>query len=176
MGDRSVWVISGIVILGATMFSLMEPVIPLHLESHLGVSSTIIGILFMGMWLGFGAVSPLGGFPSDRWGSTRCMAVGLGLMALSVPALSIPAHVAVEGVVMVVVGIAVGVALAPTLPELANAVNRLGGGSYASVYAIWNQFFAIGMAVGPLAGGLLRDTSACERRSPPPPSRSPPTP
>ena len=35
-------------------------------------------------------------------------------------------------------------------------MDRLGGGSYASVYAIWNEVFAIGMATGPLAGGLLR--------------------
>jgi MFS family permease len=136
----------------------MEPVIPLHLEDHLGASSTMIEVLFMGMWLGFGAASPLGGVLSDRWGSTRTMAIGLGLMALFVPALSMPDHMLLEAVVMVVVGIAFGVTLAPTLPELADAVDRLGGGSYASVYAIWNEFFAIGMAVGPLAGGRLRDT------------------
>jgi predicted MFS family arabinose efflux permease len=85
------------------------------------------------------------------------MAVGLGLMALSVPGLSVPDHVLGEAVVMVIVGIAVGVTLAPALPELANPVDRLGGRSYGSVYAVWNEFFAIGMAVGPLAGGLLPD-------------------
>ena len=157
MAERSVWVISGIVILGATLFSLMEPVIPPHLEVRLDASPTMIGVLFMGMWLGFGAASPVAGFLSGHWGSTRCMAVGLALMALFVPGLSLPDNAVVQAVLMILVGIAVGITLAPTLRELANAVDRLGGGSYGSIYAIWNEFFAIGMAVGPLAGGLLRE-------------------
>lgn len=157
LGERSIWVTSGIVILGASLFSLMEPVIPPHLEVRFDASSTLIGVLFMGVWLGFGAASSLAGFLSDRWGPTRCMAVGLALMALFVPWLSFPDHAVVQAVVMALVGLAVGLTLAPTLPELANAVDNLGGGSYGSVYAIWNEFFAVGMAVGPLAGGLLRE-------------------
>ena len=158
IGERSIWVISGIVILGATLFSLMEPVIPPHLEVRLHASSTLIGLLFMGMWLGFGAASPLAGLISDRLGATRCMAIGLALMALVVPGLSLPDHVVIQAILMALTGFAVGVTLAPTLPELANAVDRLGGGSYGSVYALWNEFFAIGMAVGPLVGGLLRES------------------
>ena len=54
-------------------------------------------------------------------------------------------------------GIACAILLAPTLPELAAGVDRQGGGAYASVYALFNEAYAVGMMIGPLLGGFLAE-------------------
>jgi MFS family permease len=61
-------------------------------------------------------------------------------------------------VILVLIGLVSAPVLVAALPELADRVDRLGGGAYASVYAILNIAYAIGMVAGPFAGGLLTDS------------------
>jgi multidrug resistance protein len=154
--DPSVVVISITVVVTAAVFSLMEPVMPLHLHTDLGASSAIIGLMFSGTMVGFGATSPVSDILSERWGRSWCIAGGLVILALTVPLLSVPGQLVLEAGLMLLLGAGTGLVLAPTLPDLADAVDRLGGGSYASAYAIWNAFYAVGMVAGPVEGGLLR--------------------
>src|SRR5215213_8865817 len=83
------------------------------------------------------------------------MALGLGALALALPAVALPGSLWLVAVAMVALGVAASLALAPTLAELAAAVDRRGGGGYGAVYAIFNDAYAVGLTIGPLAGGFL---------------------
>lgn len=156
--DRVVLATAATVALGAGAMSLLEPTLPLHLQQQLRVSPGVIGLLFGVATFAYGISSPLAGALADRWGRRRIMAVGLATMACTLPLLALPRSILLEAGVLTVVAVACGLTLTPALPELADAVDRRGGGAYASVYAIFNTAYALGMLGGPVAGGLLADT------------------
>lgn len=53
-------------------------------------------------------------------------------------------------------------ALTPCLPEFAEIVARVSPGSYASVYALYNVYYSIGMILGPVVGGAVVETMGFE--------------
>jgi DHA1 family solute carrier family 18 vesicular amine transporter 1/2 len=83
------------------------------------------------------------------------MAVGVVLMAVSLPLVGVPDALAITLVAVLVVSIAYALLMTPTLPEMADAVDRRGGGAYASAYAVFNAAYAAGMMAGPIIGGAL---------------------
>ena len=50
---------------------------------------------------------------------------------------------------------AYGVSQTPALPELGDAVDQHGGGAYATVYALFNETYSVGMMAGPVVGAAL---------------------
>jgi len=72
------------------------------------------------------------------------MTFGIIAMAATLPLLVVPRTVVMAGVVLVLVDVAFGFLMNPTLDELATAVDRGHTGAYASVYAIFNMAYAIG--------------------------------
>jgi len=59
------------------------------------------------------------------------------------------------GAALTAVSVLYAFALNPTFTELADAVDRRGTGSYASVYAIYNIAYGIGMVGSDALAGLL---------------------
>jgi DHA1 family solute carrier family 18 vesicular amine transporter 1/2 len=116
-----------------------------------------IGILFGITTLSYGMISPLAGWLSDRCGTFVVMMSGLLILAVSLPLVIIPKSLILAGAVLFLVGASAGFALTPTLPELANSVDRLGGGAYATAFAVFNMAYSLGMIFGPIAGGGLAD-------------------
>jgi DHA1 family solute carrier family 18 vesicular amine transporter 1/2 len=155
--DSIVLKIFGVVLLGASAISILEPILPIYLEEHLGANSMHIGILFGITTLSYGMISPLAGWLSDRCGTFVVMMSGLLILAVSLPLVIIPKSLILAGAVLFLVGAAAGFALTPTLPELANSVDRLGGGAYATAFAVFNMAYSLGMIFGPIAGGGLAD-------------------
>jgi predicted MFS family arabinose efflux permease len=155
--DRGVVVAAGAVVVGAGTWALLEPTLPLYLEREFALSPAGIGLLFGAATLAYGLATPPIGALSDRWGHRPTMALGVVLLALSLPLVSLPgALLAVVGGVLIL-SVAYGMVLTPALPALADAVDRRGGGGYAAVYAIFNAAYAGGMMAGPIVGGLLAD-------------------
>ncbi|MGH3145254.1 MAG: MFS transporter [Rubrobacter sp.] len=124
--DRVVLLGGVAVLLAAGANASIEPVLPLHLSQALGATPTEIGLLFGASTLAFGVFSPAAGTLSDRLG--RLAVVGLGLLAtgVSLPLLVASDSLWVEALAMGVFGVAVGLALAPTMPFLADAAERRG--------------------------------------------------
>jgi len=75
--DRSIFIISSVVIIGAALPAFLEPTLPVHLQTHFSASPTIIGVLFMVPTLGYGISTPLVGWLSDRLGLRPLMLIGL---------------------------------------------------------------------------------------------------
>jgi DHA1 family solute carrier family 18 vesicular amine transporter 1/2 len=155
--DRSVLVAAGTVIVGAGVWALLEPTLPLYLERAFGLSAGAVGLLFGAATLVYGIASPVVGALSDRWARRPTMAVGVLGLALSLPLVGLPHGVLLAAGALVLLSVAYGFAVTPALPELAEAVDRRGRGGYAAAYAIFNAAYAGGMMTGPLVGGLLAD-------------------
>ncbi len=153
--DRRILLASGTVALGAATWGLLEPVLPLYLERQLGMTPAAIGLLFGGATIAYGVAAPAVGTASDRWGRRPLMAAGLALLALALPLLVLPQQALLASGALVLVAVAYGVSQTPALPELGDAVDRYGGGGYATVYALFNETYSIGMMAGPAVGAAV---------------------
>jgi MFS family permease len=145
----------GVVVLGSTLLSLLEPTLPLHLETRLRASPVAVGLLFGLATLAYGLSAPLAGVLSDRWGRNRIMAIGLVATLVTFPLIALPHTRFLEACALVPLGMACAFLLSPTMPELADAVDRHGHATYGIVYALFNTAYAVGMLAGPGIGGLL---------------------
>lgn len=142
--DRSVQAAAVVVVLSSIGWSLLEPLFPSHLERELGASPATVGLLFTISSLAYGLGAPLVGKVVDRFGPWPTMTFGIVAMAATLPLLVVPRTIVMAGVVLVLVDIAFGFLMNPTLDELANVVDRGYPGAYASVYAVFNMAYSIG--------------------------------
>jgi MFS transporter, DHA1 family, solute carrier family 18 (vesicular amine transporter), member 1/2 len=144
------------VFLVSSALSMLEPILPLDLTTRLAASSAVIGLVFGAATLANGATSPFVGVLADRHpqGLRRLMAAGLIVSGGLMPLLIVPNSAWVVAVVLGAFAIAYGFVLVPALPELAAISERHGGGAYAAVYGTFNIAYSLGMAAGPLVGGV----------------------
>ncbi len=156
--DRRVLVTSGVIVVATGALTMLEPLLPLYLEQDRGISPGMIGVLFGVVSLAFALISPLAGGAADRWGRQPVMLAGLVALGLILPLLALPQTLIWIAVVLFLLGGVNALAISPSLPELADAVDAHGGHAYAMVYAIFNAAYAGGMMVGPVAGGVLFST------------------
>ncbi|MBK5345674.1 MFS transporter [Bacillus sp. TH22] len=155
--DFEVLKIFGVVLLGSSAISILEPTLPIYLMEHLGANTVHIGFLFGITTLAYGLASPIAGWLSDKSGTFSIMMIGLIILAAFLPLVTIPNSLVLEGVILFFLGAAAGLVLTPTLPELANSVDRLGGGAYATAFAVFNVAYSVGMMIGPIFGGFFAD-------------------
>jgi multidrug resistance protein len=153
--DRGMQVAAGATAVAAGAWGLLEPTLPLRMEEEFDFSPGAVGLLFGAATLVYGVSTPLIGALSDRWGGRRTMVAGAVLLAGALPLLGAPDAVAIVVAGLLLVSVAYGFLLTPTLPEMAAVVDRRGGGAYASAYAVFNAAYAAGMMAGPVIGGAL---------------------
>lgn len=144
------------VFLASSALSMLEPILPLDLSTRLLAGPVAIGLVFGAATLANGATSPVVGALSDRYpqGQRQLMAIGLIGAGALMPLLIVPDSQIGVGAVLSVFAIAYGFVLVPALPELAQLAQRHGGGGYAAVYGTFNITYSLGMAAGPLLGGI----------------------
>src|SRR5262249_20327226 len=94
--NRRFLIPGGVVFLGATVLTLLEPTLPLHLCDRLHVGPTTIGLLFAAAVVAYSLTAPIAGRVSDRWGRIRTMAFGVAATLLLLPLLSLPRSEASE--------------------------------------------------------------------------------
>jgi multidrug resistance protein len=152
--DRRFLLTAGVVVVGSTVLSLLEPTLPLYLGTRFGASPATIGLLFGAATLAYGICSPLAGMFADRWGGRAALTIGLVATAVVLPLVCGPGSLPGEIAVLVLLGIACAFLLAPTLPELADAADRCGHVPYGSAYSLFSAAYAVGMLLGPVLGGL----------------------
>jgi MFS transporter, DHA1 family, solute carrier family 18 (vesicular amine transporter), member 1/2 len=155
VSDRAVLAAAVVVILSSIGWSLLEPLFPGHLARVAHASPATVGLLFTISSLMYGLTAPLVGKVVDRWGAWPTMTFGVIAMAVTLPLLALPTTIVWAGVVLVVVDVAFGFLMNPTLDELASAVDRGHDGAYASVYAIFNMAYSVGTIGTTLVAGAL---------------------
>ena len=143
-----------VVVMGATL-AMLEPVLPLFFSRRLGMSPPQIGLLF-GAAAGVLIVMPIAYGPLvARWGSRRLVRLGLVLMALWLPMLSLAAGVKSALVLMLVEWMVVPLAVTPSLAYMAEVTSIDGADAYGVGYGVYNTAWAIGLLIGPALGGFV---------------------
>lgn len=153
--NRTILLMAGVIVMVAAATALLEPVLPLYLSQGLGVSPTLIGLLFAVTVVASLIASPLSYTVAERFGRKRVIIAGLICAAIILPALTLSGSFLVEVVLMAALGAVLAIGLASVPLEMTDVIDRLGTGGYGAVYAIYNLALSFGMMAGPIAGGLL---------------------
>ncbi|WP_242222225.1 MFS transporter [Bacillus cereus group sp. BfR-BA-01380] len=154
---HSLFMIIGIIILGAALPSALEPTLPLYLHNVLHASSGTIGLLFAVPTLAYGFTAPVIGTLSNKLGRNQTMIIGLIIAALCFPFITLVPNMITEIFVLAVLGISFSFLLAPALPELTHLADQSGIRAYGTLFAIYNTAYSIGMFCGPTLSGSLSD-------------------
>lgn len=152
---RGVAVCALVVIAGGGTIAMLEPVIPLVLESRLGLGPAAIGTLFGIAAVASTTLHPVYGRLSDRWGGRRLMMTGLVGSALLLPALNFATDFRSAAIAMVMMWAVFSMIVTPSLAYMASAASAAGFESYGVVYGVYNMAWAVGLMIAPALGGLL---------------------
>ncbi|RCX22521.1 multidrug resistance protein [Fontibacillus phaseoli] len=155
--NRSLLLITGVVIIGAAVPSVLEPTLPIHLQQEFGAKPGMIGMLFAIPTLAYGLATPVIGKLSSKIGYKRAMLVGLVAVAISLPLAALPNSMWMQAASLVLLGVSMGMVLAPCLPALAELSENSGLSSYGITFAIYNTAYSIGMMLGPVSSGFLTE-------------------
>jgi MFS transporter, DHA1 family, solute carrier family 18 (vesicular amine transporter), member 1/2 len=153
--DPAVQIAALIVVVVVGSWGLLEPLLPTHLARFAQTRPSTAGTLFAIAALFYGLCPPLVERATERYGLRPTMASGLLVMALTLPLLALPMPLVSVGVLLTTVSVAYGFALNPTFTELAEAVDRRGTSCYASVYAVYNIAYGLGMIGCDALAGIL---------------------
>jgi MFS transporter, DHA1 family, multidrug resistance protein len=144
-----------IIVVGAATFGLAEPYMPVYLYQTFAASPTAIGLAF-GLMALLGAVTqPFAGKLYDRHGGRKMITAGLFASALVLAVAMLMPTLALTAGVFALIGCAISFVLSPMMPLLADLYgNGAEGGSQGFAYGVYNTLFSLGLALGPLIGGL----------------------
>ncbi|WP_459503648.1 MFS transporter [Bacillus sp. C1] len=154
---RSLFIMIGIIIIGSALPSALEPTLPLYLQNTLHLSPGTIGLLFAVPTLAYGFTAPIIGTLSTKLGRKQTMAIGIALATLCFPFTAIVSHIALEILVLAILGISFSLLLAPVLPELTYLADKNGVHAYGILFAIYNTAYSIGMFFGPMLSGSFAE-------------------
>ena len=143
------------IIVGATVFSGIEPTLPVFLAKQYGLSASEIGLVWIGIVIPNMISGILSGRISDTHGRKSVTSVGLALFGLSSILLGCMASLWATILALLLFGFSSAIVLTPGLPEFADFAEEHGGTMYAQAYALYNVAYSIGMIIGPLIGGYL---------------------
>jgi multidrug resistance protein len=155
LNDRAILMCAIVAVAGSATYAMLEPVLPLVLESRFVLGPARIGLMFGAAAVASAILHPLYGRLSDRWGGRRLMLLGLATGALLLPILNVPTDWRFMTVSMVVVFSALGLIVTPSLAYMAEASSSSGLGSFGVVYGLYNVAWGIGLLIGPSVGGLM---------------------
>jgi MFS transporter, DHA1 family, solute carrier family 18 (vesicular amine transporter), member 1/2 len=160
---RPIAVCALLIIAAAATGGMLEPVIPLWFESHLGLSPAEIGTLFGIAAIASSAMHPIYGRLSDRWGGRRLMMAGLAGFALMLPAMNLATDFRSAAMVSVPTWMVFGMVVTPSLAYFAQIASEAGVQAYGVVYGVYNVAWAVGLMAGPAAGGFLLERAGFGR-------------
>jgi DHA1 family solute carrier family 18 vesicular amine transporter 1/2 len=155
--NRNLLLISGIVIIGAAVPSVLEPTLPLHLHEKFNAEPGLIGMLFAIPTLAYGLSTYWIGKLSSKIGYTRAAMLGLVMVALSMPLSALPNSMWMQAASLALLGVSMGMVLAPCLPALADISEKSGLPSYGITFAIYNTAYSFGMMIGPITSSVLTE-------------------
>ena len=155
--DRHVIWIAIVTATAAAGLGALEPTLPLALTARFGVTPGVVGTFFLVLSLAHTLTAPAAGALSDRFGTSTTMTIGFICAGVALPLIAVPDSLYVAGGVAAVFGIALAAAIIPTMPVLAEAVERIGDRAYGTAYAIFNGAYAVGLMIGPVIGSAIAE-------------------
>jgi DHA1 family multidrug resistance protein-like MFS transporter len=133
--------------------SIVSPFMGIYAKT-MGASAFCLGIMFSGMPLAFTLFAPVSGWLSDRYSRKSMMVAGLTAYTL----ISIGYNFSPNVIVLTLIRLFHGVAAAAVGPVAQAYVGDLTPkGREGTFMNIFMMFMYLGMAAGPIMGGLLND-------------------
>lgn len=153
--NHNLLVIVGVVVIGASIPCVLQPTLPLQLQKVMKVSSSVTGMLFAIPTLAYAISAPVIGSISHRIGNHKTITVGMLLAAISLPLVALSNTVWLVACALAFLGISMGTAITPCLPEFAEISQKSGTNSFGASFSVYNTAYSVGMMIGPTLGGTL---------------------
>ncbi len=147
----------GMTIAGACALGLIEVVAPLDLDSRLGLSSAVIGLLFAWSIAVDAVVAPFGGRWGDRHGRRDPAVLGLAVTAGSALLLAGLGGTVGAALALGLFGAGFSLTFSAAVPWLDEAFGDVERGLG---YGVLNLLYATGYTIGPLIGGALLEVAS----------------
>ena len=161
----------------ASLLALFDATIPTEAKDLLGFSSLEAGLLFIAMDVPYLVLGPLAGWAVDRYGAKPAAVLGFAYLVPALALLRLPAErwagggdrtgtIVLYSALLALNGVGLAIISSPSLVEASDVVQRYEkanpgffghNGPYAQLYGFNSVFFNLGLTVGPLAAGVLRD-------------------
>lgn len=150
--------IVGAVMIGAAVPSALQPTLPARFEAVFHATPLVIGLLFAVPTIAYAVIAPLIGRLSTKLGHTRMTVLGFIITALAMAFVTLPSNIYLEIAALTLIGIGMGMILAPSLPRMADLAQEKENASYGFTFAIYNTAYSVGMMMGPVLSGLLSES------------------
>ncbi len=150
--------IVGAVMIGAAVPSALQPTLPARFEAVFHATPLVIGLLFAVPTIAYAVIAPLIGRLSTKLGHTRMTVLGFIITALAMAFVTLPSNIYLEIAALSLIGIGMGMILAPSLPRMADLAQEKENASYGFTFAIYNAAYSVGMMMGPVLSGLLSES------------------
>ena len=150
--------IVGAVMIGAAVPSALQPTLPARFEAVFHATPLVIGLLFAVPTIAYAVIAPLIGRLSTKLGHARMTVLGFIITALAMAFVTLPSNIYLEIAALSLIGIGMGMILAPSLPRMADLAQEKENASYGFTFAIYNTAYSVGMMMGPVLSGLLSES------------------
>jgi MFS family permease len=156
----------------AALIGVFDATIPTEAQDLFGFDSLKAGIVFAPLVLPYLFLGPLAGKAVDKYGVKVPTVIGFSYQAIPLVLLRIPRaggneEIAKFCVFLALSGLGMAAISSPSIVESSYVVEQYHHanedffgmeGPYAQLYAINSMFFCLGLTVGPLIAGALRDS------------------
>ncbi|CAG8771670.1 23848_t:CDS:2, partial [Dentiscutata erythropus] len=140
----------------ASVFSAIEPTLPIYLRQEFDANPSEIGFVYITVVIPT-FLSPFFGWLSYRIGQRLMCGIGVIWISVALPLIALPNNLWLEVGPLLFFGATYSIISTPSLPLLGERVKEKGGGAYGQVYGLWNMAYSLGMFVGPAVAGILME-------------------
>lgn len=155
----------------ATLLAIFDATVPVEAQALYGFDSLRAGLLFIAIVLPYLLLGPIAGWTVDRYGPKPAATLGFGFLTVVLTLLRLvhaggKTQIIQYCALLTLCGLGLALIGSPSIVEAAAVVERYHhanpqlfgeNGPYAQLYGLSSMVFSLGMAVGPLLGGGLRD-------------------
>ena len=160
----------------ATLLATFDATIPTEAQSLFDFSSLNAGLLFIPLDIPYLLLGPIAGWAVDRYGPRPAAVLGFGWLTMSLALLRLPGDdvassrsgsIALYAALLALNGVGMAVIGAPSIVEASEVVRMYDeanpgffgrNGPYAQLYGFNSLVFSLGLTVGPILSGGLRDS------------------
>lgn len=159
----------------ASLLALFDATIPTEAQELFDFSSLQAGLLFIATDVPYLILGPLAGWAVDRFGTKPAAVIGFAYLVPALVLLRLPSADLLDGsknvilysAILALNGVGMAIISAPSVVEASDVVQKYDkanpgffgeNGPYAQLYGFNSVFFNLGLTIGPLVAGALKDS------------------
>ncbi|KAJ8104602.1 hypothetical protein ONZ43_g7771 [Nemania bipapillata] len=159
----------------AALLAAYDATIPTEAQSLFCFSSLKAGLIFITLDVPYLLLGPLAGWAVDHYGTKPVAVIGFGWMVPALTLLRLPAdeflpvsrNIILYSALLALNGVGLAMIGSPSVVDASDVVQRYDranpglfgdNGPYAQLYGFNSLFFCMGLTIGPVAAGSLKDS------------------